>query len=104
MPSFDLLGVYMGPLVAIIVKHTVEEQPHFFCVEMARNSANGHPTKGLPPKGRSDKRVLGEEEWQLDELDCPGSPEWVIPPALVQQQWLGHFCPVAQWSPNTSLM
>ena len=70
---------------------------------MARNSANGYPTGGIPTKGRSGKRGAREEGCQLDELDCLRSLEQVIPPDQVQQQWLGHFHLVVQWSPMPHL-
>ena len=63
----------------------LEKQSHFFCVEMARNVANGCPTRRVPTKGRPSRRGAGEEECWLDELDCLRSPEWVIPPTQVQQ-------------------
>ena len=40
----------------------LEEQPHFLCVEMARNSANGYPTRGVPKRGDLAGEVAGEEE------------------------------------------
>ena len=40
----------------------LEEQPHFFCVEVARNSDNGHPTGVLHIKDRSGKRGIMEGE------------------------------------------
>ena len=37
----------------------LEEWSCFFCVEMARNSANGHPTRGVPTMGISSKGGTG---------------------------------------------
>ena len=39
-----------------LLSELLEEQPCFFCVEMARNMANRHPTRGVPTKGRSSRR------------------------------------------------
>ena len=69
-PSSDFLGVNTGPLAAMRVEWTAGRAVPLFCVEMARNSANGCPTRGVPIKVRLGKRGWWEEEFQKDELDC----------------------------------
>ena len=63
---------------------------------MARNSANGHPTRGVPTKGISSmKDVVEVVEFWVDELDCLRGLELVSPQIQMQQ---GHPHPVAwQW-------
>ena len=76
----------------------LEEQPCFFCVEMARNSANGCPTRGVPIKGRSCKRSMmggGVSERQAGLLEGPGVGD---PSGLGAAMGLGHFHPVMWWS------
>ena len=53
----------------------LERQPCFFCEEMARNSANGCPTREVPIKGRSGKRGMiggGVSERWAGLLEGPG--------------------------------
>ena len=52
--------------------------PICFCVGVARNSANGCPTRGVPIKGRSVKRSMmggGVSEWQARLPEGPRAVE-----------------------------
>ena len=70
---------------------------------MARNSANGCPSEGVPTKGRSDRRGArggGVPVGQDGLLEEPGAGDSSGCGATVVA---GAFCPVTQWSPMPHL-
>ena len=70
----------------------------FFCVEVAKNLANGHLTRGVPIKENQEREVWWKEEFQKDELDCQKTLEQVTPLVQAQLWWQGCFHPVTRWS------
>ena len=75
-----------------LLSESLWEQSHFFCEELAADSKKGHTMGECPQRGDLAREVLGEEKFQLGELDCSWGPEQVILLAWVQQ--LGHSHPV----------
>ena len=82
----------------------LEEQPCFFCVEMARNSANGHPTGVVPIKGISGQRDMmggGVSERHTGLLEGPRA---VDSSGLGAAVVAGAFLPSHMVTANASLI